>query len=623
MLSMMIICSSTVSVTNCTNSYDTYDETFFYGFVISYVKLDNLTIENQINEDISHMINDLLRENISVFWTAVDKNITIEKLYDNEQKNMVFEKGSFIVPFTNVNTYDIKILVIINEYNQTREFSEYRAFKVPIYLISEQISISAYPLNRVKIAHYRDLISACDFIYLEVSQKLGFLDFEYLDFYELRDRLNYKDFNVIVIPGAGNIYFPKEKTILGLSAMILQDLLYGAANAVRNFVGNEGGGYVGSCYGAYKASCGVSELNIYFKRKAYNPTLRSIGIYAISDTITKQPDPVIMDRVKIKITNHSHPLVYSISEDIVIDHHYGGPIFTHIGNNSQKISEFHDNGYSADGTASWISTDFGKGKAILFSPHPEIVAIFGNQKDAEIGKRLIGNSYFYTSSEPKEIVDMSLGYNLTYIDNKLIEINNLSIPESITKYFLNETKEQINKIITDTDSLIENVSEVIDTIKLIAEDNGIDVYEKNNKLYLGFDTVNDTNYTFNLFKTNLIKSLLAIKQFEKLFSLDENNEFLCNQIKNLKTSISVYFNSSTNIIDEVFKILETYDTNLEKFKNVKTKIVENLLENKITKIMIDLYDNTRGLLDNIPQIYFNSIKSIRTSWYNFEVDSLL
>jgi len=622
-LFLVVISSSTLSVMNCVSSYNTKDEAFFYGFVISYVKLDNLTIESQINEDISHMINDLLRENLSVYWTADDKNLTIKELNNSEEKNMLFEKGSFIIPFTNNTTIDIKIMVIISEYNQSRELSIKRTYKVPIFLISEPIVINAYPLNKVKIAHYRDLLTSCDFLYLEAAQDQGFLDFVNLDFFELKDRLNYKDFNLIVIPGAGAGYLPKDKTILKFSTMILQDVIYGAANAVRNFVGNEGGGYVGSCYGAYKASCGVSESFVYLKRRAYNPNLNSIALFAISDAITKQPDPAVMGSVEIKILNHSHPLVYSISKDTVIDHHYGGPIFTYLGGNSKAVGEFQNTGYLADEKPGWVSTNFGKGKAILFSPHPEYLAVLGNQTEAEIGKRLVGNSFFYTASEPRETIDKSLGYNLSFIENKFIEINDLSLSEFKTNYCFNETKQKINETIDDIHCLIDNTSKILDKIQLIAEDNGIDTQDREYKFYLGLDVVKDTYYTYNLFKTELLKSLEILNKFEKLYSLDENNEGLCTQIKNLKIIITGKLNFTDNMVDETFKIFSNYNKDLDKYKNVKTKIMKNILETLVTKNMNSLYVNTRELLDNIPQVYFNSLKSIRTAYYNYKVSIIL
>jgi len=622
-ISLVIISSSTLSVMNCVSSYDTKDEAIFYGFAISYVKLDNLTVESQINEDIRHMINDFLRENISVFWTADDKSINIKELNNSEEKNMLFEKGSFFIPFTNNTTTDIKIMVIISEYNQTREISIKREYKVPVFLISEPMLINAYPLNKVKIAHYRDLLTSCDFLYLEVAQDQGFLDFENLDFSELKDKLNYKDFNIIVIPGAGAGYLPKDKTILKFSTMILQDVIYGSANAVRNFVGNKGGGYVGSCYGAYKASCGVSELLLYLKRRAYNPNLNSIGIFAISDAITTQPDPAVMGSVEIKILNHSHPLVYSISEDTVIDHHYGGPVFSYIGGNSQAVGKFQNTGCSADGKPGWVSTNFGKGKAILFSPHPELLSVLGNQTEAEISKRLVCNSFFYTTSESKETIDKSFGYNISFIENKFSEINGLKIPESITNYCFNETKQKVNDTVEDIDSLIDNALKIFDKIQLIAEENGIDIQKREYKFYLGLDIIRDTYYTYNLFNTELLKSLAILNKFEKLYSLNENNPGLCTEMKTLESIIKDKLNSTDNIVDETFKIFVNYNNNLDKYKNVKTKLMKNILETLITKNMNSLYVNTRGLLDNIPQIYFNSLKSIRSACYNYKTESLI
>lgn len=620
-LSLIIICSSTLPAIHGENSYGKNNEELCYGLIISYVKIDNLSIECHINEDINHMINDFLRENISVYWTAESVNITIKEINNPDERTMTFSKGSFIVPFRKDTNYDIKLMTIISEYNQSSKIVEDREYKVPVFLLSEPFVIKVYPLNRVRIANYRDLISGCDFLYFEAATAQGFLDFEFLDFNELKHKLDYKDFNICVCPGAGAAYVPKEKVFLKFTIMLLQDVLSGSANAVRDFVG-KGGGYVGSCYGAYKAACSVNSFPIYMKRRPYNVDLKSIGIFAISDIITKNPDPKILGSTEIKIVDNNHPLTYSILEDTVIDHHYGGPVITYVGDNSHTIGEFYNTGSFADGNASWVSSDFGKGKAIIFSPHPELVAVLGSGKEAEIGKRLVSNSFFYTTSEEKKDIDVDTGYNLTYIEGKFDEIEDILIPESATNHVFNLIKKQINETIDDINLLIDNTSMILDSIYSIADEKGVDLGDRKNKFYLGYDLVKDTYYSYKLFKKHLLDSLNILNRFEKIYSLNENNSNLITKIGELKTLLKEKLNETKLIFDDAFKIFKKYNLNLNKFRDSKLGFIKNIFESFVSQNMRKMYFNSREMFDSIPQIYLNSLKSIRNAWYNYESEIL-
>ena len=71
-----------------------------YGFVLSDINIENKTLENEIFCKIRHLVNDLLREKIPVYWTVENITINISDINFKTKEDNLFEKGTFIVPFT-------------------------------------------------------------------------------------------------------------------------------------------------------------------------------------------------------------------------------------------------------------------------------------------------------------------------------------------------------------------------------------------------------------------------------------------------------------------------------------------------------------------------------------------
>jgi len=365
---LIVICFSIISINQCLADSGYRSDTSVYGFIVSSVKLEDFSLENQINCKINHMINDLLREQLPVYWTATNGTASIKEIRSDKEDEMFFDKGTFIIPFTGNLTDDKKIIAIIYDYNQSSELEEDDTIKIPIFLLMESLNIEAHLLSEVKIVQVvNKMTSGEEHWYLEIAEECGFLTFDQIEDKDLGKKLNNVDYNVVMWPGGApgqlGVYIPNS-----LRAELRRD---SASGSIRKFVCN-GGGYIGSCYGAYVASSAYLPLPIYFRRRVYNPNLRSFMLLAISDSITIGTS--LIKDVQIRIVDNSHPVTYGL-DPIIINLYYHGPKFLYIGKNSQAIALFQNSSKTLDGTPSWVSSKFGEGRTVLFSPHPEMYAV--------------------------------------------------------------------------------------------------------------------------------------------------------------------------------------------------------------------------------------------------------
>ncbi|MCK4365466.1 MAG: hypothetical protein KAW45_05405 [Thermoplasmatales archaeon] len=197
---IFVTCFLSVSINQCIADIQIPEKSdpLCYGFIVSPITDGNFTIIDQTNCRIRHMINDLLREQISVYWTAESINVIIKEMNNSaKEQNKLFESGSFIIPFTGNLTDDKKIIAIIYDYNKSSEIEIDDEQTIPIYIISEQITSQTYPLDNVKAAQFYSPITSGGFIYLELLSKCGFLNVEIFREKEIYHKLNTNDFNVL------------------------------------------------------------------------------------------------------------------------------------------------------------------------------------------------------------------------------------------------------------------------------------------------------------------------------------------------------------------------------------------------------------------------------------------
>lgn len=596
-------------------------EQLCYGFIVSPITSGNYTEIDKINTRTRHLINDFLREEITIYWTAEKINIDIKKINSGlVYENKLFESGSFIIPFTGNLIDDNKIISIIYDYNQSSEIEIDDELNVPAYIVLEQISTLVYPLNNVKIALLYSRVTTGDFIFLKLISKCGFLNFDIIKDENVYNKLNNDDFNVILHPGGiyDSLHFHLH--------IVYEDIAYKKSNGIRSFV-NNGGGYIGSCGGLTKASAGgkgglipINLFQIYLKKQVYNPNLRSIGVCAIADILVKTPPKRSYDN-QVKIISRSSPISFGL-DDIVWDYWCGGPEVYHTGENVEVVGVFHNTGTRVDGTPAWIKAEFGAGKVAIFSPHPEIAGMLDNpayESQSNTGKTVISNSLFYTTAGDKIeyqtyfCKDLSCVYNVwektANLTENIIEVERFFDP---IRARINNTKDFINYLIT-------NISGVVSLIEDIAKENKVDLTDFNNKYYLGLDYAQDVKkYYYKLFKKFLNDSSLVFDKIELIYMLLKSNTDFNNQLETLLEDISDRLNETKKLLMDSQDMINIYRHDLLNYQKqiFRHRIKENQLKMKGNTLYIHVFSG----FSQVPNIYFNSLKFLRYNWYSFEAE---
>jgi hypothetical protein len=629
---LLITLSINPTIANIKNENEESDLNLIcYGFIISPITIGNYTEMDKINIRTRHLINDFLREEIPVYWTTEKINVEIKKInsvpvYENKS----FQNGSFIIPFTENPIDDTKIIAMIYDYNQSSEIETNDVLKIPAYILLEQINTPAYPLNNVNIALLYSRVTTGGFIFLELASRCGFLDIDILKDENVYTRLKNTDFNVLFHPGG------ISDTIHGLLHLFYEDIFYKKSDGIRSFV-NNGGGYIGSCGGLIKASAGIiiSEripIPLYLKRRVYNPDLRSIGFSAIADILIKHP-PLLSFDTQVEIINHSSPLTFGI-DDIVWDFWMGGPEVYYTGENVDVVGVFHDTGTSVDGTPAWMTAEFGDGKVAIFSPHPEIAGMLDLFRDdisyecqLNMGKTVISNSLFYTTAEDKTICQIDIGKNLTCVYDIWNKTSDIKLDINEIEKIFKPVRNRINNTLDFIDNLTIEISEIVSLIETIADEKKVDIsdesiYYNTGKYYLGLDYAKDVGeWYYKLLKEFFNDSIIVFEKIELINELLKNDTNFIDQVKDLIADINNRINETNNILNKSQDIIDEYRTDLLRYqqKILRSRIKENQLKMKGNTLYIHVYSG----FSQVPQIYFNSLKFLRTNWYNYQTSIIL
>ena len=110
-----------------------------------------------------------------------------------------------------------------------------------------------------------------------------------------------------------------------------------------------------------------------------------------------------------------------------------------------------------------------------------------------------------------------------------------------------------------------------------------------------------------------------MQQINHLTTKLEKEEIL-KAVNKLKNDISERFNKIENIIIKGEKLDNELINNLEDYYNYTTRSM--FIETIISSLSFNLYDHFEGGFYNIPQCYFDSLKLLRTSWYNYKTSKL-
>lgn len=620
---LIVICFLILPINQCVanpehniTAQDTTEEptSSYYGFIIAMAEYENATIENQVTCKNRHLVNDLLREQITVFWSSENFTANITNISLSNEEEIFFEKGTFIVPFTGNDTLDTKLIAIIWDYNQSSEIENNNKVKARVYLLNQTINIQAYPLSEVKIAQYQGLISDGEEHYLEVARNCGFLTFDFLPEVILKKTLNNTAYNVIMWGGACEGYSSFRNVLTGRIYQIREDLTYKVTKTIRTFVAS-GGGYIGSCLGAYEAACGMhfGPIFVYLKRRAYNPNLNSLVLLALADVIIEWPTYLPPPKIEAKIVDKTHPVTYGL-DAIIADIYGGGPKFAHLGENAHVIAFFHNIENNLNGTPSWVSSSFGKGKAVFFSSHPELLCWKQGEK-GYTGNTAISNALYYTAS--KEITDINTinSRNNSFIIEIWEKTANLTDEIDEASDISNGVKNRINETINDISNLMDNFSQILEIIRNINPDLP--------HQFLGYHSTYWARAYFNLFITYLENASKTLSSIERIYPLLEYTTDFIHNLNDLKGDLSQRINDTQRIYITCQRLCKRYKNTLHWYNQSQKRLGE--LGSNICKFIakdtaFGLYRESVKGYQYIPQTYFNSLKLLRNSWYNYEVD---
>lgn len=544
-----------------------------FGFIVPLASIND-AFRIQINCRVRYMVNDLLREQISVYWAAENFTINVKKFYDGEisenDSEIFFERGSFIIPFTGNLTSDKKIVSIVYDYNNGSEIEQDDNIKLPMYLLINHLTIDAYQLSDVKIA---EIVSPYIGIepYFKRAEANGFSKIDLVWEKDLGKKLKNSDYNVVIWGQSTGIDLNILFHILSSGFK-----LDSTSKAIRNFV-SKGGGFVGSCYGAYMASCAAFPS---YLKKAYDPNLPSFIFLAISDIFVAFAN--IIQGVKLHIVNDTHPVTFGLDQ-IIINYQYQGPRITYVGKNSQAIAYYYKNNLILDDTPSWVSSTFGNGKVMIFSSHPEIYAY--DSQEREVGDDIICNALYYTTYKNKTELLISQSRELSFIFKVWESTENLIIDLSKQEELFKEIKMKIN----------ESINEML-RVKY-------DIY-----FYFGFlsNCLKNTDKNLNL--------------IEKTHYLFKNNSSYIKSLTIFKNDLSEKINE---IKDITKKFVKTCLILLKLMSIIHNKPFEPFLRIKLlfyNYYLTKFYQQYREEYQFTPQINFNSLEFLKHYWYEYEAN---
>jgi glutamine amidotransferase-like uncharacterized protein len=175
---------------------------------------------------------------------------------------------------------------------------------------------------------------------IKKALKLLKVPFDVIDKKGIKEKLN--NYKTLIMPGGDT-----ERYVSSLSKGDFYE-------RIKNFVFG-GGKYIGICAGAYLApkEC----IGLKKGRRIKLKGLSIINVKSIREHKRRRPGKLR------KIKFRKHPLVRGYSQELEIWYH-NGPGF--IPGKEIEVAAVYENGLAAI-----VSSKYGKGKVILFGPHPE------------------------------------------------------------------------------------------------------------------------------------------------------------------------------------------------------------------------------------------------------------
>ncbi len=448
-----------------------------YGFIVPIPSKNDITTNPQIQYETLNLINDLIRNNISVYCNLQPIELSVlNSFYNSNYQQRLFEKGSFIIPFANNCQKDMLLSIILLRYSL---FNINQSNQVQFQYITEPIPlVELMQLHEPRIAYYFDegITIECLDWYLSPMIQAGFLQCEMVSDEDIINNLTNNRYNVLVVPG-GRLMEGFRKDLNLFQKINRQEM-------IKSFISN-GGGYVGSCYGAFISSSGM-RYTPFLVAQYYTKKLPSFGFLSLSDALLGLGVP---SDINISIKDSDNPVLFGLNGTIPGSKLRGGPVYTWVGKHTEELASiesidtswfrfidsldnkiiknlFHRWINFTIGKTIWISSDYDQGKIVTFGDHPEQGNI--------LLKRAVHNSVLYVSSENsylsidqffhsyswmKSIIDK---YDQYFIDvNDITELNNLYNSTIVLRDELDEISLGYESILSQFNNLSD--SHLIDT----------------------------------------------------------------------------------------------------------------------------------------------------------------
>ena len=591
-----------------------------YGFLVPLPAGTDTTEETFANSKVRHLINDLLRENITVYWSTTDFT-TASKAMNNTSgiHDNDYTKGTFIIPFSEDTNKTALITAIIYDYNQTHELEDNDTISIEAYKLMDPLSVNTYQLVEPKIAQHLGQPTRYGWpCYLQMAEAGGFLTMEFLLDNETLHELNNDDFNVFMWP-----YNPDPGTIV---EQVLSLSHKDTCNAIRTFV-RDGGGYIGSCYGAFAASSGaLRPIPLVSLRRAYFPYLSCIVpfvSFSLSDSLMDQR---ILANYGLylttsAITDTGHPVSFGLNT--TVQEFFDGPWFVWLGRNTGEIAIFQDMVSAEDrsfksanlkrtliGSPNWVHSSFGEGKTVLFSSHPEFVnnisLLFGGldwEGDKYYGRRAIHNALFYVIAQGPMDTTIDVSHPVSLIEafgdrTRYLAINGYNNAE------LDDIK---NRILTLNNDLHDLQNTSLELLNRFADRfGGNPIFERGTQL------LTYTYHFCNIFQDLNNKTRKTLTLLEQVYPLVENNDSVLLKISQLQSHLSWRLNQTGNLMTQIQTIAQNLQDLLQ---HEHHSLCEQLVLLSERRNLLRTFEIG---LKYIPQLYFESLKLLRHLWYEYE-----
>ncbi len=597
------------------------DELSYYGFIIPVPSENHTTRETLTQSRIFFLINDLLRENISVAWIHEEKIINCSLFPQlNSSLNKTIHKGDFFVPFTGDTKKDTRIIIILSDYCFSHELDP-SIETITSYVIAEKTMVNVTFLSEPRIAqHFGNPTRYGWPCYLLMAEAAGFFSFDFLLDNETASQLSNEEYNVFMWPYEPDPASPIE---------VLQSLSNKkGCQQIRDFVRN-GGGFIGSCYGALVASSGFpnpfSPIHLLTAKIPFLQCPPTSLTLCLSDSLMNERPKVLENLYQSTslVCADQHPVTYNMNHSV--HEFFSGPWFISLGKKTEPLAFFSTvEARNQDvspafiqrqvvNSPSWVCSQFGKGSMVLFASHPEFINnisfLFENRSwpgDPYYGRRVIYNSLFHVVSDDPLMYASRFRQNASFLSTVFQQSHFCFDPVENTSLF-SESVQGISCYEQILRSLQNKIEELQQLYQSEFEQN---LFFKSSSRPLLY-----TYHFSDILLSYCQKTKQCLRQLSRLALLVDTVSF-DEERMNLQQMLLKELRSAKTIAQEVICLSEKTELLFAK-SNVsffdKYQIVSQTRE-MITTLEISL--------KHVPALFFESSKMLRHHWYDYEVSQI-